>query len=141
MRSYRGRVAGAAILSLALVAGACGSSGGGTKKGASGSTSSTVPKPTITVGADSGALVARSSPIASGCFSPATTSASPPATRTNSATHSPARRTSSARAGSALMLGIRRSSESSSSQVWSTARVYAPAGPARRCVGGRANPR
>jgi osmoprotectant transport system substrate-binding protein len=50
MRFNRARVAGAAVLTLVLVAGACGSSGGGTKSTNSGS-SSTKAKPSITIGA------------------------------------------------------------------------------------------
>src|SRR5918999_3835849 len=71
----------------------------------------------MTVGACPPPFAARISPTASGWRSPGTTSHSPPAARTNSQTHSPARRTSSACAGSALTLGMRRNSKSSSSQT------------------------
>src|SRR3954470_17504874 len=60
--------------------------------------------------------------MTSGCESVSCSSASPPARRTKSRTHSPACRTSPACCGSALTLGIRSSSESSSSQAWSTTR-------------------
>src|SRR5436190_4717951 len=61
------------------------------------------------------------SPMTSGCESVSCSSASPPARRTKSRTHSPAPRTSPACCGSALTLGIRSNSESSSSHAWSTA--------------------
>src|SRR5437764_15035960 len=54
--------------------------------------------------------------MVSGCFSVSCSSASPPAPRMKSRTHSAATRTSPACSGSALTLGMRRSSESSSSQ-------------------------
>src|SRR5205823_9503426 len=58
-----------------------------------------------------------SSPTISGCVSVLTTSASPPPRRTNSANHSAACSTSPACAGSALTLGMRTSSASSSNQA------------------------
>src|SRR5439155_15535905 len=61
------------------------------------------------------------SPTTSGCDSVSCSSASPPARRTKSRTHSPAWRTSSACCGSALTLGIRSNSESSASQASFTA--------------------
>src|SRR5439155_22784993 len=67
-------------------------------------------------GASSAPDDARISPIASGCPSQSTSSASPPAPRTNSQTHSPAALTSSACAGSALIDGMRRNAASSSNQ-------------------------
>src|SRR5258708_15511627 len=70
----------------------------------------------MTVGAGIVPLVARISPIASGCPSQSTSSASPPADRMKSQTHSPARRTSPAWALSALTEGIRRNPASSSNQ-------------------------
>src|SRR5919201_1342387 len=73
----------------------------------------------ITVGAPSRAE--RSSPSASGWPCQSRSSASPPAARSRSQTHSPAIRTSSARAASALTLGMRRNSASSSNQGSATA--------------------
>src|SRR5437870_458194 len=70
----------------------------------------------MTVGAESASSDARISPITSGWFSVSRTSASPPAARMKSRTHSAARVTSALCAGSALTLGMRRSSESSSIQ-------------------------
>ena len=67
------------------------------------------------------------SPTTSGAGSAVgTSSASPPAARTKSRTHSPARTTSAACAGSALTLGIRRNSESSSSQSCGISSGIAP---------------
>src|SRR5436189_1770106 len=76
----------------------------------------------MTVGASPSADEARNSPSASGWRSQSRSSASPPARRTKSQTHSPALRTSPSCAGSALTLGIRTNSVRSSSQAWSTAR-------------------
>src|SRR5919197_5162874 len=74
----------------------------------------------MTVGASPSPLEARISPRASGWPSQSRSSASPPAERMKSHTHSPARRTSSARSASALTLGMRMNSASSSSQACST---------------------
>src|SRR3954470_23673060 len=68
----------------------------------------------MTVGALSASFDARSSPIASGWPCQSTSSHSPPAPRMKEQTHSPARRTSPACAGSALIEGMRKSSASSS---------------------------
>src|SRR5437763_6800846 len=76
----------------------------------------------MTVGAAPSADEARNSPSASGWRSQSRSSASPPARRTKSQTHSPAWRTSPSCAESALTLGMRTNSVSSSSQAFSTAR-------------------
>ena len=67
----------------------------------------------------------------SGWVSVGTTSAEPPAPRTNSASHSAARPTSSERAGSALTLGIATSSASSSNHGSATAASLCRGGVAR----------
>src|SRR2546430_3396167 len=72
------------------------------------------------------------SQMITGCVSVGTTSAVPPAGRTNSASQSAAARTSPARSGSALTLGIRISSESSSNQGSATAAESKGRGPAVR---------
>jgi hypothetical protein len=69
------------------------------------------------MGAESASWLARSSPMASGWPAKSISSASPPASRMNEHTHSPARRTSPARAGSALIDGICRKAASSSNQA------------------------
>src|SRR5213592_882655 len=61
------------------------------------------------------------SPMINGCVSVGTTSALPPARRTNSASHSAAAFTSPDRSASALTLGMRISSASSSNQGSATA--------------------
>src|SRR3954447_1204463 len=81
----------------------------------------------MTVGLSPFPADAEISPSASGCPPQSRSSASPPARRTKSQTHSPAFRTSSARSESALTLGMRMNSESSSSQAWSTAREFTDA--------------
>ena len=74
--------------------------------------------------------------MTSGAGAPvSTSSASPPALRTKSRTQAAASRTSAACAGSALTLGMRMSSESSSSQAWSTARDSTRVGQSPRWQG------
>src|SRR6476620_2218661 len=70
----------------------------------------------MTVGALSAPFDARISQIARGWPFQSTTSHSPPASRMNEQTHSPARTTSSLCALSALIEGMRSSSASSSNQ-------------------------
>src|SRR6476469_2993288 len=70
----------------------------------------------MTVGALSAPFDARISPIASGWPFQSTTSHSPPASRMNEQTHSPARTTSSSCALSALIEGMGSSSASASNQ-------------------------
>src|SRR5262249_42655509 len=78
----------------------------------------------MTVGALSAPAEARTSPTASGCPCQSISSHSPPEARMKSQTHSPARTTSAACAGSALSDGMRRNSASSSNHGSVTARDY-----------------
>src|SRR4051794_37349726 len=72
------------------------------------------------VGASDAPFKAAISPITSGCFAVGSTSAEPPMRRTYAATHSAAAATSPRWAASALTLGMRMNSASSSNQACST---------------------
>src|SRR5262249_55665811 len=76
----------------------------------------------MTVGASRSPDEARNSPSASGWPCQSYSSASPPARRTKSQTHSPASRTSPSCSESALTLGMRTNSVRSSSQACCTTR-------------------